>query len=1091
MKDGELTQRMSIERKCAYVCGEYNGKKEDIPEIRISDYTDGFCVKSYASATALARTWNTGLVERFSAQIGREAANVGVNVLKTPSLGIKNKSEKSSNEKFSEDPYLIGKTAAAFVRGVQSVGIAACVTGFPIDTDGRISLQIDERTLREIYAAPSEIAVREGKAKCVDVNPCIINGIDVRRCARYITGMLRTDWGFDGVAMSTVGNERAANGGLTAGLDYITPNDSKVSSVSIRKAVDRFKTVPSRPFGKEKILTENEVNGETVNPDSLSRAAERIAALAFSVSERRKPPAINDRLDEIGLLANESIVLLKNKNNALPLKDRAKVALVGAQSLTDTFDAHRSGYSDKIIGVTGGFDNKAIAEAKKLTERADAAVVFVGTGLTDGAPLPEGQRRLLGELKAQGVKIIAVLASDSLADSSFDIDCDALLVAGGLGEATPPAVLRIVFGAVNPSGRLAESRSAAALPSSLVGKNSETKYSAGPYLGYRYYDKVGAKIRYPFGFGLSYTTFAYKNLIVGEKGVSFTLTNTGNYDGAETVQLYIGKRDSAIFRPKKELKGFKKVFVKAGETVNVVIPFDNYSFRYFNVATDKWEIEKGDYIVAVGSNAENLPLSGTITLAGTTAHAPYRLAALPSYVSGRVDAVDVKECENLLGYNGGRDLALERQSMKRKKLILSLILVAITAIIDVSLTVSGLVMLTNPVNLAVFLSVNAAAITAFALIVVFAGAVKLTPLVGSRMSFKIKEDHSYMIFPEQASGEDEPLVITNIEQADVSAAPNIVVPQNGRQVTVYNSEVVPFPEICARFVAFAAKNGLRAEPQLYRELFAAMASSRIVVLKSANVDVSIGIAALADAFFGGTGGVVNASPDMTADGLLPDSAALLGSADNISIFTLNNVSPDNCAYMSAILPFAKTPVRPLTVPSKVGKATLSGGVWFFCVPANGANNTAFSKAIAECSTCVEINSRTAVAIPPEPNTEPISFGSFTDAVKRAKAEFYVHEERWKKLDRLEAQLNARAAFCVDNKLFRQLENYTSAAIACGAYENDALDGAIASKIIPVLAAYENQPFRGGENGLSECLDRLFGSDNIIRSHRAAKRLSVD
>ncbi len=268
--------------------------------------------------------------------------------------------------------------------------------------------------------------------------------------------------------------------------------------------------------------------------------------------------------------------------------------------------------------------------------------------------LPQNQLRLLNKLVKVNENIVGILSAGSSIEMSWQYDLKAILHSYLGGEAGAGATLDILTGKINPSGRLAETYPLRYedTPAFQYYPASErtSEYREGPFMGYRYYDTSMVLFRYPFGYGLSYTEFAYSALEVDEKGVQLTVTNVGERDGAEVVQLYVGFPDSVVFRPQKELKGFQKVFLKVGESKRVHIPFDDKTFRYWNVKTGQWEIEEGEYLLMVGASVSDIRLSGKLWVAGTTKEIPYEKKKLPSYYSGRISNVGAEEFEVLLGH---------------------------------------------------------------------------------------------------------------------------------------------------------------------------------------------------------------------------------------------------------------------------------------------------------------------------------------------------------------------------------------------------------------------------------------------------------
>ena len=384
--------------------------------------------------------------------------------------------------------------------------------------------------------------------------------------------------------------------------------------------------------------------------------------------------------------AAESAVLLKNEDNILPLKPGTRIALIGdfafvpryqgaGSSMVNPFNVESMDqlideYDLQVIGKAHGYtrngepDADADLEKEALEAAAGADVVLYCFGLDEVSEsegkdrehmrLPQNQLRLLNELVKVNENIVGILSAGSSIEMSWQYDLKSILHSYLGGEAGAGAILDILTGKINPSGRLAETYPLRYedTPAFQYYPASErtSEYREGPFMGYRYYDTSMVLFRYPFGYGLSYTEFAYSALEVDEKEVQLTVTNVGERDGAEVVQLYVGFPDSVVFRPQKELKGFQKVFLKAGESKRVHIPFDDKTFRYWNVKTGQWEIEEGEYLLMVGASVSDIRLSGKLWVAGTTKEIPYEKKKLPSYYSGRISNVGAEEFEVLLGH---------------------------------------------------------------------------------------------------------------------------------------------------------------------------------------------------------------------------------------------------------------------------------------------------------------------------------------------------------------------------------------------------------------------------------------------------------
>ena len=349
---------------------------------------------------------------------------------------------------------------------------------------------------------------------------------------------------------------------------------------------------------------------------------------------------------------------------ANPRYQGAGSSVVNPTKLTTMLEGR---HTVNFIGYEKGFDRYGAKKgglAKKaanLAKRAEVVILCLGLDEVSEAEgldrehikIPQNQIELYKKVRANSKKLVLVLSCGSAVETEWCKDADAIVYGCLTGQAGAGAVLDVIVGNVNPSGKLAETfpvkYSDCSSASHFPGKEMTVEYREGPYVGYRYYDTANVPVAYPFGFGLSYTTFEYSNVQAGENGVTFTITNTGSVDGAEIAQLYVGKKDGKVFRPAKELKGFKKVFIKAGESAQVTIPFDDKTFRYFNVKTEKWEVEGGEYQLYIGASSVDIRLTASVTKAGTTDVMPYDPEKLPSYYSGKAANVSAEEFKELLG----------------------------------------------------------------------------------------------------------------------------------------------------------------------------------------------------------------------------------------------------------------------------------------------------------------------------------------------------------------------------------------------------------------------------------------------------------
>ena len=621
----------------------------------------------FPTAATMANSWDEALGEELGRALGREAAANGVNVLLGPGLNMKRSPLCGRNfEYFSEDPYLAGKMAAAYIRGIQENGVAACPKHFAVNSQElrRMAMDsvVDERTLREIYLTGFEIAVKEGKPRSIMSSYNKVNGTYANENAHLLKEILRDDWGFDGFVVTDWGADNDHALGVKNGSNLVMPAPGPDAAIGLVNAV------------KE---------GRVSEADLDERLKELFRVLVSADEAMKKAPKSFDKDAHHALArkcAEQSIVLLEN-DGILPLDRNAVVGIIGdfarnpryqgagssmvnPTRLDNLYDCLRAA-GVSIAGYAQGFDRrkpnpdqKLIDEAVRVAEAAPVVLLCVGLdeiaeseGMDrSNMELSKGQRELIEAVCKVNRNVVLVLSGGSpfVIPGSFRAAIHGYLG----GQAGAGAMADALLGKVNPSGKLNETwplqledtPACAYFPS----KERTAEYREGLYIGYRYYDTANIPVRYPFGHGLSYTTFLYSDIHAEKDRVTFTIANVGAWDGAEVAQVYVSCKDGNVFRPQKELKGFAKVFLKAGESRTVSVSLDDKTFRYFNVKTNRWEVESGIYTISVASDAAHVRLSANIRVEGTNAPAPY--GALPGYESGRITRISEVEYRDLLGH---------------------------------------------------------------------------------------------------------------------------------------------------------------------------------------------------------------------------------------------------------------------------------------------------------------------------------------------------------------------------------------------------------------------------------------------------------
>ena len=646
----KIISQMSLRDKIAFCTGAdfWQTKQMEqygIPSVRMADGPHGLrCQQGetdmvgvhkslpatcFPTAVTAGATWNPELYAAEGEAIGREALAAGVSVVLGPGCNIKRNPLGGRNfEYISEDPYQAGKMAAAFIRGQQCTGAFSSLKHFAANSQESKRMngdsQMDERTLREIYLAAFEIAVKEGRPGTVMCAYNKINGVHCSDSKMLLTDILRTDWGFDGMVVTDWGalNDRIA--GFKAGCDLNMPGGSDYMEQATAAAVK---------------------NG-TLSEADIDASVERILRMVEK-AQRAQPTDVEwDAHHALAReIAEQGAVLLKNEDGILPLH-ASDVVLIGHMAKEMRYQGSGSSHINptKMVNLTDALpeipfvpccDARGSVSSGGLQEAASAAkshrIAVVVAGLPNAYEseafdrehmgLPEGHNRMIEAVAAANPNTVVVLLGGSAMELPWAERVKAIVYMGLPGQAGGEAMANLLTGKVNPSGKLTETWPVS--NSDVISKDTfgqqNAEYREGIYVGYRYYDKAGRAVRYPFGHGLSYTKFAYSDIKVDGRTVSVTVTNTGAVRGAEVAQLYLAPPNGGLFRAEKELKGFARVELEPAERKTVDFVLDDRSFSIWN---NGWRIPGGVYTVQIGASSRDIRLRAEIEVAGEAVPAP-------------------------------------------------------------------------------------------------------------------------------------------------------------------------------------------------------------------------------------------------------------------------------------------------------------------------------------------------------------------------------------------------------------------------------------------------------------------------------------
>ena len=638
----KILQQMTLEDRIALCSGEnfWETKKYEkygIPSLFMCDgphglrkqenVADMLGVNESRKATCFpaevttAGSWDPELLTAIGSAIGQEAREQGVGLVLGPGANLKRNPLCGRNfEYFSEDPYLAGKLAAGFIRGAEAQGIGTSLKHFAVNSQEKSRFTsnsvLDDRTLRELYLTAFEIAVKEGKPSTVMCAYPKLNGVHCSDNKALLTDILRTEWGFSGLVVTDWGAMNDRIEGFRAGCDLNMPGGSDYMEKEVLQAVKNG-TLPER---------------------CVDDSARRVLKLVFRAAQTLKEKTDCDYEAHHALAkraAVEGAVLLKNEGGILPLKKDAKIAVIGAMAKSIRYQGSGSSHINPTklsqpldflpdALYAPGCDDRGdttedlLSQAAKTAQEAEISVIFAG--LPDryesegfdraDMKMPDGQLRMIDAVAAANPNTVVVLLCGSAVECPWADRVKGILYMGLPGQAGGEAVADLLCGRANPSGKLAESwpLSYADVPSSeIYGKTDDALYEEGLYVGYRYYEKSGVAVRWPFGYGLSYTTFAYSDLTVDGNAVSVAVKNTGSFAGAEVVQLSVKTPQDGLHRPIRELKDFQKIFLEPGQRQTVTFSFTDRSFAVWQ---DGWKIPAGKYTVCIGGLTAEVEKSG-------------------------------------------------------------------------------------------------------------------------------------------------------------------------------------------------------------------------------------------------------------------------------------------------------------------------------------------------------------------------------------------------------------------------------------------------------------------------------------------------
>ncbi|MBQ4141407.1 MAG: glycoside hydrolase family 3 C-terminal domain-containing protein [Clostridia bacterium] len=1085
-----------------------------IPEIRIGTI-EAFCRGRFPSPIALANTWDTELLGSLSDSVFKRMAENNIGLATVPSPKIKINPYRAA---LSEDPFLSSSITREFLKGAERIGTSAAMSGISMHADEAewIDVPADERFVNEFIVKPfCDASLSLGSPSVLsepDINVKGLETINSKLASRATSG----EFAKGAITICRkVSSEKTVAHIASGGLCF------EGSALALESALARYKQIrKSIDHGGH---TVEELNIETahhraISPETIDNAVDKLIDFAFSV--KKKPQLFTSSPDEaISLRAiRESAVLLKNNNSILPIKKKKKISIVGDIAVSrfenpaDPSASLSRTLSDKgfnVCGIARGYDLTAersenlIPEALTLADNSDVVLLFLGLGAErekstvamKKISLPANQLELLDRLASQKGKIVAILPPEHTPDIAMPENCSAILLAPLDTEYSARAIAEIVAGEANPSGKLA----------STLYTNTEKCYSdyktrrmrdgirVGPFIGYRYYDTVGDYPLFPFGHGLSYTSFSYSKLSVSKNTVSFTVKNDTKRPGAEIAQVYIGAENSSVLNPRKQLCGFARVELGAGERKTVKIPLKLPEI--YDTESRSFITEASNYTVYVGSSVADIRLTQKIR------------GGKDKIADDGKRLVDYIHSEsNIISDNFKLEAKIRKMKRSALNFVAGAIVLAMALALKLYCLFSG--------EIALFFDLFAAALGVTGLIFFIAEAITISRIQSrerkmideeSRKLFndaeEIAEYNAEAMFVKEFDAEESETAIAVDEQEEAADS----------EYLSYIDKTHTFETAAREFEIFAAERGCKFAPDVVKKVFASIAASRLIVVTGIDNASFKNFMILLSNYFG-----THVSIDKTDASYLSSDSLLFkadaqgnksktncllaleaarNSAHIIHLAGLTNVScADLPLYFSAYVNYIRNPrgrhhVNAYNENNAEVSYFIPQNLWFVLNLADGETPDKLPDFIAEVASVNRFAFDRCEGSDTHTKIHSFSYYQLDYLSGRVASGVSVNEDDWKKVDRLEEYVKGLTEFDIGNRRWLALEKYACVYIACKGDAGEALDEAVSAKLVPaVVALIENAP-QPADKPLEDIMESIFGEEKANACRRMIKLCS--
>lgn len=1118
LKHREIIQKLNLDSKLSLIADgntlfTHGNAKAGIPPVSASSWEEVNKAEGniYPPLGTLANSWNTELLAQVSADMAVRAKRKGVQMLFTPEIRVKSNPYVNG---ISEDPYFVRACVFNVVNAIKQSSVVPCLTGMAIDDNDIkfLDVKMDMRTVREYFFSPYKVLSAIGEGVAAKTSYAKLGGTYELANSDVLGNMLKTVSENKGLFL--IGSGADAEAAVKSAATHTLMLDGKVSA--LKQAIVNYEYI--RQSMNTGDASGNDLDAAcrentAISHETVDEAVDYLidfAGFCNRLAPNPAPPA-----DDLPVVAaEEAIVLLKN-DDVLPLKKKTKIAIVGDPAFSEEYGASFVNFFTdnggcEVIGTARGYNlsddrnERLMDEACALAKNADVVLLFLGLdkkrlqniSQSECVKLPANRIALVDGLTKVNKKVVGVLTDGCQFDTSFDGKLAALAVAPSDSASSNEALTKILTGISCPSGKLANTyyEDTDNFFTKIKNYKNTDRIKVGGFIGYRYYDTASETAKYPFGYGLSYTEFTYSGLSVTPDCVEVTVKNSGKRDGAEVVQLYVGKPDSHVIRPLKELKNFIKVYLKAGESRTVKFKINPKLLAVYDDVKRKNVTENGSYIVYVGSSVKDIRLIGKVDIEGTEINRDNK--NISDYLLTMTNVLTE-------GYTLKNVKAVPRRG---KKLVTAGIIGMILAIIGVCATyalhylgvLDGIHFMDN-VNLFGFkenqfaitlISALALIFLAF-LIVLTVGLVKRRNSKKRAVTVNMRQplisnqpEHPYeVLFDEQFKEEEKPLLRKREEVKEEAF-------DEEQEALKYYDSSLTLRTACIQLAAYSTAHGIKIDEASAGKVLAAMCSSRSVFIKCNMPELLPKFIDILSGYFGSETYIEKFTPKESFEELLSHegnptvvSKAVNAAADmkqNVHIAAMTEVN------VSAVRKFF-TPILKYVLSTEVAckvkygydrVLAVSPNTWFVFGIAEAARVTAEDTFILNSSAVIDITLSPCAA---SSAVSEVRFLSYYQLIRLAAevAENYPMDEDkcWKKIDKFEKFVKTNATYRIGNKIWLRAEKFASATIACGAEQSEALDGTVASILLPAVICTLGGRLNSSEESIS-LIESVLGEDSV-------------